>query len=45
MKVVVESEEEFNAWLNEQQEFIDTMEPLANRNAEVEGEEVAQVQN
>lgn len=49
MKVVVETEEEFNAWIAEQQEFVDTIEsedtqnPAGNGN--VEGEEVAQVEN
>jgi cytochrome c oxidase subunit II len=49
MKVVVETEEEFNAWIAEQQEFIDTIESEDTQNpadnGNVEGEEVAQVEN
>lgn len=50
MKIVVETEEEFTAWLAQQEEFIDTMDPQDVRNAarsvnEEAGSELVQVEN
>ena len=48
MKVVVETEEEFNAWMADQQVFIDTVEPEDESDPEVNqrgGVEVTQVGN
>ena len=45
MKVVVETEEEFNEWIGEQQEFRETVKQLRDEEGPVEGDEVAQVEN
>ena len=47
MRVVVETEEEFNVWLTGQDEFSNTLEQQtgATRNQESAGEELAQVEN
>lgn len=47
MKVVVETQEEFDAWMAEQEEFINTIEPMegaASTEDKVPGAEVAQVE-
>lgn len=47
MKIVVETQEEFDAWMAEQQEFIDTYEPVDAQTASVKEEtgDLAQVEN
>ncbi|MFD2517755.1 cytochrome c oxidase subunit II [Salinimicrobium flavum] len=47
MKIVVETQEEFDAWMAEQQEFIDTYEPVDGQTASLKDDaaDLAQVEN